>query len=309
MSEARDTSTGLTIGAVSRATGVPVETLRTWERRYGYPQPERTDSGHRVYRTDVVEPLRRMSQAISSGHRASQVVGKSDDVLDELLGALADAPALRLPVAAPAEDVTTQWLEYVKALDGAALDRNFQLAWAERGSLRFVEDRAGPFLTAIGEAWRSGQIDVYHEHFASERLRDFLVAHWRGPGQTNQGAQVVVGTLPGERHGLGLHMAAVVLASEGCRVTFLGTDTPLADIVSAAGQAQADAVLLSISSNADRARTSEQLRLLRNRLPDATELIVGGTGAPTSVDGARVLIEWGSLVTWAREASRSSDIA
>ena len=35
----------LSIGAVSKATGVPVETLRTWERRYGVPSPGRSAMG------------------------------------------------------------------------------------------------------------------------------------------------------------------------------------------------------------------------------------------------------------------------
>jgi methanogenic corrinoid protein MtbC1 len=307
MNDEITSSAGLTIGAVSKATGVPVETLRTWERRYGFPRPERTESGHRVYRVTVVDPLRRMAHAIAAGHRASNVVGQSADVLDSLLGSTGTTD--RLPAIVPAEDVAAHWVHLVLALNGDELEREFRSAWDERGPIRFLEDRAGPFLTALGEAWRMGRVDVYHEHFASERLRDFLVGHWRPASRTNQGPTVIVGTLPGERHGMGLHMAAVVLASEGCRVAFLGTDTPIADIAGAARQAQADAVLLSVSSNADRARTGEQVRLLRNRLPSSTELIVGGTGAPEQVEGGQILIEWGALAAWARDASQTSDTA
>ncbi|MEC9398125.1 MAG: MerR family transcriptional regulator, partial [Myxococcota bacterium] len=59
----------LSIGAVSQATGIPVETLRTWERRYGFPSPERSDGGHRQYNASIVEHLNLISRALEQGHR------------------------------------------------------------------------------------------------------------------------------------------------------------------------------------------------------------------------------------------------
>ena len=44
----------LSIGTLSSATGVPVDTLRTWERRYGFPAPvTRTGGSHRRYSVDT----------------------------------------------------------------------------------------------------------------------------------------------------------------------------------------------------------------------------------------------------------------
>ena len=53
----------VSIGALSRATGIPVETLRTWESRYGFPVPERRPSGHRLYPLAIVPRLRRIAEA------------------------------------------------------------------------------------------------------------------------------------------------------------------------------------------------------------------------------------------------------
>ncbi len=39
----------VSIGGLSRATGVPIETLRTWELRYGFPKSVRKPSGHRLF--------------------------------------------------------------------------------------------------------------------------------------------------------------------------------------------------------------------------------------------------------------------
>ena len=65
----------LTIGAVSRASGIPTNTLRTWERRYGFPEPRRTEGGHRLYPKSVVEHLIAIRQALAAGRRPGQVVG------------------------------------------------------------------------------------------------------------------------------------------------------------------------------------------------------------------------------------------
>src|SRR5512134_2122557 len=88
-----DDGAWLSIGALSRATGIAVETLRTWESRYGFPVPQRKPSGHRVYPVSAVTRLRRVAQALSFGHRAGQVGGASDEALFALLESTSAAAA------------------------------------------------------------------------------------------------------------------------------------------------------------------------------------------------------------------------
>lgn len=85
MSSDTSNESTLSIGAISNSTGIPAATLRTWERRYGFPDPERNDSGHRVYPPDIVEHLQLISEALDHGYRASNVVGLSKQELNELL--------------------------------------------------------------------------------------------------------------------------------------------------------------------------------------------------------------------------------
>ena len=51
-------SAGLPIAAVERDTGLAKDTLRVWERRYGFPQPDRDANGERVYPLVQVDKLR-----------------------------------------------------------------------------------------------------------------------------------------------------------------------------------------------------------------------------------------------------------
>lgn len=50
----------LSIGDVVRATGLTEATLRAWERRFDFPQPQREPSGHRRYAAEEVERILRV---------------------------------------------------------------------------------------------------------------------------------------------------------------------------------------------------------------------------------------------------------
>ena len=126
----------LSIGALSRATGIPIETLRTWEHRYGFPVPERKPSGHRVYPISSIPRLRRIAEALGRGHRAGEVVAASEAALAELLEATSRPGAVPPPSGEASADTTTL-LRFVRAFDGeiasgssALLRRSTRLACA-----------------------------------------------------------------------------------------------------------------------------------------------------------------------------------
>ena len=73
------------IKAVAQATGLTVETLRAWERRYGVVVPNRDEGGRRVYRAEDVLRLRRLREATERGHPIGRLAGLSDDGLASLL--------------------------------------------------------------------------------------------------------------------------------------------------------------------------------------------------------------------------------
>ncbi len=300
----------LSIGALSQATGIPKETLRTWERRYGFPSPERNAAGHRVYSMRAVSRLRLMSAAIDAGHRPSNIVGEDESTLRALLRTTTASAA---PAAAPADEAgsadqrwQTPWLQAAAAFDGDRLEDHFYRAWNKFGGLRFLHQRVGPFLTALGDAWADGRLHVSHEHFTSERLRDFLTRQWRPLSDRAHGPTVVLANLPGEQHCLGLHMAAVVVALAGCRVSFLGADTPLDEIVVAANQQESTAVLISVSLAYDQRRARDLLDALAASIDQQVRLVVGGGGRPVA-NGVELHIEdWNELYDWARQLARDN---
>lgn len=294
----------LSIGALSRATAIPVETLRTWERRYGYPVPDRKPSGHRVYPVSSASRLRRIAQALASGHRASEVVGASDADLRALLGA---APASVPPRPRRAgEPLEAELLDAVAAFDAERLTRRLLGEWARLGPLEFLDACVAPVLRAVGAAWADGRLEVRHEHFLSERLSDLLRTLRLPYEERATGPLVVLTSLPGESHSLGLHMAALVLATSRCRVLLLGPEVPPPELVTLARDLRARAVALSVSIATGGPATTRRLRALRSLLPKRTLLLVGGEGAPKSERHLVVFHRLAELEAWAREAAASA---
>ena len=291
---------GLGIGALSKATGVPVNTLRTWERRYGVPTPTRSEGGQRIYDTAEVHRLRMVARALEKGHRPGQIMKASVAELQALLGEVIGLTT-PLPTEAPALSDTTPMMEAIRRLDADMLEASLRTELARLGMVEFLEDRAAPFLGAIGCAWQEGQILPYQEHFASEHLRDFLSAQWRRMSDVARGPIAVCAALPGERHHLGLHLVAAVLAAQDWKIVYLGGDTPVSDVETCVHQVGAHALMVSVSSVASPQDSRWMLRVLRSQLPPEVAVVVGGAGAPPDIPGVLHFPDLHGLSGWARE--------
>jgi DNA-binding transcriptional MerR regulator/methylmalonyl-CoA mutase cobalamin-binding subunit len=297
----------LSIGALARAIGIPVETLRTWERRYGTPHAERTQSGHRRYSMDTLQKLRLVRTAIQAGHRASLVVGATEAELRELLETLPEG-ALEPP--APLETGNEderhaasiqRCIELMRGFDGRALDRELSSGLAALGALRFLEQRVAPLLEEVGERWSTGDLGVRHEHFASERIQDFLVRQWRPLSDAATGPICVCATPSGELHTLGLQMAAYALALNNVRVTYLGANLPAAELVHAVEHHGARLALLSAARGSHPEALRDQYRGLRSALGSDVTILVGGAGFADVPPGAVGFQGLRELNTWAQD--------
>jgi MerR family transcriptional regulator, light-induced transcriptional regulator len=235
----------ISIGALSRACGIPAETLRTWERRYSFPAPVRKPSGHRLYQVSGIPRLRRIAQAVAQGHRAGDVIHANDRELEAILES-PPLPSRSTPRGSEYETLSPEvelrdCVHAVESFDTPTLTHRLLLGWARLGPILFLERLIGPLLRSVGDAWQEGRLDVRHEHFLSERVGD-LLRSLRLPFEAcAHGPIMVLATPPGEAHNLGLEMAALVLAQAGVRVLYLGTEVPLAEIAAVAGDRRAAA--------------------------------------------------------------------
>ena len=261
------------ISIVERNTGLSKDTLRVWERRYGFPQPLRDSNGERVYPADQLEKLRVIRRLIDSGERPGKVVAESLHELNARIRAIPASASRREGEVATADTA----LALLESHQVADLRQLFAHALMRLGLQRFVIEVVAPMNEMVGTAWIQGGIQIFEEHLYAEQIQHVLQQAISSISQGEQPPRVLLTTLPGEQHKIGLLMAEACLSVEGAQCISLGVETPAWDIVQAARAHRADIVGLSCSLAVPVSVARAGLADLRKRLDRKTVLWAGGS--------------------------------
>jgi MerR family transcriptional regulator, light-induced transcriptional regulator len=259
----------LRIGELARRTGVSVELLRAWEKRYRLLQPARTNSGYRLYSAADEERVARMRRGLDEGLAAAE----------------AARAALEEPVAAGAnlDEVAAELRLALEAYDDATAQGVLDRLLATFTFETVAGDVLLPLLREVGDRWERGETSVAQEHFASNVLRGRLLSIARG-WDRGVGPRAVLACAPGERHELALIMFGIALRAQGWRVTYLGVDTP----VEAIDPGVADDVVIAAT---DAERFTSAARKI-SALAKEVDVSIAGAGASEQLAkrlGARLL--------------------
>jgi methanogenic corrinoid protein MtbC1 len=261
-----------TVKHAATLTGIPADTLRVWERRYGVVSPARSEGGYRLYDDAALRRLRAMGALVGAGWSARQAAARvladeeagTDEAPDPGVTPIGDVDALAR--AAATFDVA--------GLD-AALDAGFALGTFEE----VVDGWLMPSLLRVGAAWRDGTLLVAGEHFVSASVQRRLAAAYdaaydgTGPGD---GARVVVGLARGSRHELGVLAFATALRRAGADVVYVGGDLPPDGWVALVAEQRPAAAVLGVPSSDDVVAVRETVAALAAAHPDLPVHVGGG---------------------------------
>jgi DNA-binding transcriptional MerR regulator len=243
-----------TIAAVSKLTGVSCHTLRVWERRYGFPVPRRSPSGHRRYREEDVRKLHDISAWLRRGESIGEVIARMQ------------AGTLPGPSAAPGESPPAAcWLARLYEGDLTEAEEQFEREAARLSPADQASLLIGPALVEVGECWFRGECQVSQERCASTFLRrklDILLeqAQKRNERPTRK---ALVGTVQGDRHEGGVLIAALLLELAGCRALTMGGDLPIGEYQKAIDLWRPDFVAISLVLSRNIRKRFEELAQLR----------------------------------------------
>lgn len=288
----------LSISAVERDTGLSKDTLRVWERRYGFPSPSRDAFGERIYPLEQVDRLRAIRRLMDIGHRPGKIIGLGAEELQALAdSAVANgAGAVEIPIDSLPD--IQQLMAIAKSQDIEELRRQLGQRLLRLGLARFVTEVIAPLTQSVGDAWSRGQIEIFEEHLFTESMQVVLRNAISTIPQPGDRPRVLLTTFPSEQHAMGLLMAEALLALEGCRCISLGVQTPVWDIALACSAQQIDIVALSFSPVMNPNLVVDGLAELRAKLPRSVEIWAGGRcpvlqrRAPADI---RVVSELGDL--------------
>lgn len=259
------------ISAVERETGLSKDVLRIWERRYGFPRPGRDENAERQYTAEELSRLRTIKRLMDTGLRPGKLIRQP---LDEL-NALAEKrirPRRETPPPAVESDV----LALLKGHDAPALHAALGGLLVRHGVQRFVLETAAPLNRAVGEAWMHGDLQVFEEHLYSELLQLVLRGAVNATPRGHGTPRVLLTTVPGEQHGIGLLMSEALLVSEGAQCVSLGTQTPFEDIRRAAVAYKTQVLAVSFSTAFPLRQAGDAIAALRRAIAPGVALWAGG---------------------------------
>jgi MerR family transcriptional regulator, light-induced transcriptional regulator len=239
------------IGELSRRVDISVDRLRAWERRYGVLRPQRTAGGFRLYSTADETRLRAMQRQLAAGLSAAEAA---------VAVLAADAPV--------ANDATRreELDDALAAFDAVRADAILDGLFADLGVDEAMRAIVFPLLRDVGERWARADMTVGQEHFTSGLLQARLLALLRAPAGTAAGPRALLACPPGELHTLGLIAFGIALRNRAWSITYLGPDTPIAEISSVAAAISPAVVVLSALMPTRFADVQDELRELAARV-------------------------------------------
>ena len=287
-----------TIKEAAARSGLPIATIRAWERRYNAVQPARTASGYRLYDDAAVDRLVAMRHLVEvEGVRPSQAADqvRDDEAAVRRLVDRARNDADARPTAGESGELVTTdresvvtFRDAVRRMDLVALESLLDEVLGSQRFERAVEAVVFPALRAVGDDWASGEIDVAHEHAASETVRRRFSRAFDAAGSPGRQVDVLVGLPPGRQHELGALAFAVAARRAGLGVLYLGANVPVESWVAALDRTDARLVVLGVVGREDIALG----RAVADGIADATPqmtVAVGGRGSAEVAAAAGVV--------------------
>lgn len=249
---AYDTTPIYNLNAVLRETGLKADLMRAWERRYGLPQPQRSDGGHRLYSQYDIETLKWLKAKQAQGLSISKAVQLWKSTIQNGRDPLGVHPETLQPAATQAtlnggsiSELRQKWINACTNFDNSASEDVLNLAFSTHPVEVVITEILQKGMNEIGKAWFEGKVSVQQEHYASslaERRLQILLSLTPPPilPQT-----VLVGCPPGEIHVLPVMMIELFLRRKGYNVLYLGADIPVDQMVATCLSTRPNLVILS----------------------------------------------------------------
>jgi len=260
------------IGVVERDTGIGRDTLRVWERRYGFPEPVRSEKGERKYSEKQLRQLQRIRRLLDQGMRPGKLLPLGEEGLDELEASMQSQQPVQL------EQTVSELIESIHSADAELLESLLQRQYQQQGMQGFILKTVVPLLNTVGEFWARGKLQIFQEHFLSQQLIRFLNTEIAKLQRHARKPRVLLATLPGEEHTLGLLMVAAMLSSHGVSTINIGAEVPMDQIGHAVEQFNVDIVGVTFSGAYQYKNIRPHLIELRELIADDIEIWTGGEG-------------------------------
>jgi MerR family transcriptional regulator, light-induced transcriptional regulator len=255
------------IATVAKLLGIPVPTIRSWERRYQFPAPPRTNGRHRRYGEAELAQLRALRDLVTNGHSTKDAVAL-----------VRNTAPVRPDDGSPAEPVVDAAL----ALDSTRLQAELDATTQRLGVEDTIRQAILPAMRELGSRWQTGRCDVSREHLATEAVRNWLARQAFLAPPPFRPHPIVLACGPKDMHTIALHSFAVILTRRGWPCRVLGAMTPTEALISAVQTLRAIGAVVTAQRSVTRQSAVETIHAV-DALPGVHAFYAGNAfGAPSA---------------------------
>lgn len=257
------------IGRFGRLVGVPPETLRAWEDRYGLLRPRRSSGGFRLYCSDDARRVASMKRHLQSGLPASEAARRALATESHRHGGAAGL--MGASELGRLRDVLEVALVH---FDSAGAHRALDELLATFSLEVVLRDCVVPLVRELDVGRERGERSPAQEQFSSRLLEGRLLAIACG-WELGEGPLALIGRGPSARHVIGITAFGLTLRNRGWRIVSLGRAVSPDVLAEVASALSPELVVLSLGE----ARPSADDRAVLLKLGEHATLAIGGRAA------------------------------
>jgi MerR family transcriptional regulator, light-induced transcriptional regulator len=263
-------ATHLPISAVERDTGLSKDVLRVWERRYGFPAPDRDAHGERAYPMAQVERLRTLKRLLDAGYRPGKLLLLDERGLTELNARHAG------DAAGGVSAICAEVFDLLRRSDLISVKRLLARQMLKQGLRLFITDSVAQLNHAVAQAVVNNELSPFHQRAYTQSVETLLRNTIESALSDNTPPRVLLASISSEEDALSLLMTQAVLAPEDVACVSIGANVPVYEIVAAASAFNTDVVITSFTAAYSHKQAANALKTLRQLLAPEIALWVSG---------------------------------
>ncbi|MBX9893382.1 MAG: MerR family transcriptional regulator [Chitinophagaceae bacterium] len=258
-----------TIKDLENLSGIKAHTIRIWEQRYTFLNPQRTETNIRYYSNDELKTVLNIALLNKYGYKISHIDKMSEDEMKDKILSLSQAQAQQ-------ERIVNDLIHYMVDLRLEEFESSLDTYIMAKGIERTITQIIFPFLERIGILWITNHVNPAQEHLVTNIIRQKLIVGIESTVSHVQINKTILLFLPeGEHHELGILFMYYLLKSRGVKVLYLGANVPVKDVEYVAQLKKPEFLYTHLTSVAHNFNFKRFLSHISSRVSN-TPLIVSG---------------------------------
>lgn len=258
-----------TIKDIENLSGIKAHTIRIWEQRYNFLNPNRSQTNIRYYNSDELRTILNVALLNKFGFKISHINKMNAGEMQDRILSLSQSEAQQ-------ERIINNLINCMVSLDMDAFENILDNYILARGIERTILQLIFPLLERIGILWLTSHINPAQEHLITNVFRQKLIVGIEGCTAQNKINKTALLFLPeGEYHELGLLFIYYLLKRRGAQVLYVGANAPLKDVEYIARVKKPDFIYCHLTSVAHHFSFEKFLVNVRNQIPKIPFVISG----------------------------------